>query len=90
MKSLYYVAAVTRIYRAALDAWHGDPADYRVDPQWHRELEAVSHRPYGTGFLFDQDHAFVTADNSDYLRACDFVGIVQGEALQGQLAGRRA
>jgi putative protease len=84
MKSLYYVAAVTRIYRAALDAWHGDSINYRVDPQWHRELEAVSHRPYGTGFLFEQSHAFVTADSSAYLRACDFVGIVQGEALQGR------
>ncbi len=26
MKSLYYVAAVTRVYRAALDAWRDDPA----------------------------------------------------------------
>ena len=87
MKSLYYVAAVTRVYRAALDAWRDDPGNYRVDPQWLKELEAVSHRPYGTGFLFEQDHlqnqAFVTAENSDYLRACDFVGIVKGEAPEG-------
>ena len=84
MKSLYYVAAVTRIYRAALDAWRDDPDNYRIDRQWHRELEAVSHRPYGTGFLFEQDHAFVTAENSDYLRDCDFVGIVQGAATDGR------
>jgi putative protease len=84
MKSLYYVAAVTRIYRAALDAWRDDPDSYRVDRQWQRELEAVSHRPYGTGFLFEQDHAFVTAENSDYLRDCDFVGIVQGAATDGR------
>ena len=83
MKSLYYVAAVTRIYRAALDAWYEDSDGYRVDPQWHRELEAVSHRPYGTGFLFEQEHAFVTAENSNYLRDCDFVGIVQGQAPGG-------
>ncbi|MGK2943149.1 MAG: peptidase U32 family protein [Desulfuromonadales bacterium] len=84
MKSLYYVAAVTRIYRAALDAWRDDPDNYRVDRQWQRELEAVSHRPYGTGFLFEQDHAFVTAENSDYLRDCDFVGIVLGTATDGR------
>jgi putative protease len=86
MKSLYYVAAVTRIYRAALDAWCEDSDAYRVDPQWHRELEAVSHRPYGTGFLFEQEHAFVTAENSNYLRDCDFVGIVQGQAPGGDWA----
>ncbi len=83
MKSLYYVAAVTRIYRAALDSWREDPDNYRADPRWHRELEAVSHRPYGTGFLFDQEHAFVTPGNSNYLRACDFVGIVQAAASDG-------
>ena len=80
MKSLYYVAAVTRVYRAALDAWRDNPDNCQVDPQWLRELEAVSHRPYGTGFLFDHDHAFVHAEDSLYSRDCDFVGIVR-EAL---------
>lgn len=78
MKSLYYVAAVTRVYRAALDAWRDNPENYRCDPQWRRELEAVSHRPYGTGFLFEQNHAFVNAEDSHYLRDCDFVGLVKG------------
>jgi putative protease len=84
MKSLYYVAAVTRTYRAALDAWREDPDNYRSNPEWRRELEAVSHRPYGTGFLFAQDHAFVTAENSDYLRNCDFVGIVKEQTSNGE------
>jgi len=80
MKSLYYVAAVTRVYRAALDAWRDNPETTQVDPRWRRELEAVSHRPYGTGFLFDHDYAFVHAEDSLYSRDCDFVGIVR-EAL---------
>jgi putative protease len=83
MKSLYYVAAVTRIYRAALDAWSAEPGHYRVDPSWRRELEAVSHRPYGTGFLFDHGHAFVHAEDSHYLRKCDFVGIVKERLSSG-------
>lgn len=83
MKSLYYVAAVTRVYRAALDAWGSDPHNYRVDPQWRAELDAVSHRPYGTGFLFEQDHAFVHAADSHYLRDCDFVGLVKERAGNG-------
>jgi putative protease len=83
MKSLYYVAAVTRVYRAALDAWRADPENYKSDPQWRRELEAVSHRPYGTGFLFNQEDAFVNAEDSHYLRDCDFVGLVKEQDVSG-------
>ncbi len=90
MKSLYYVAAVTRAYRAALEAWRDDPHSYRPDPAWRRELDAVSHRPYGTGFLFAEDQAFVHAEDSHYLRDCDFVGIVMAQATAGKwlVAGR--
>ena len=83
MKSLYYVAAVTRVYRAALDRWQAGPDHYQLDPQWHLELNAVSHRPYGTGFLFDRDQAFVHAEDSSYHRQCDFVGIVKDVLPEG-------
>ena len=83
MKSLYYVAAVTRVYRAALDALRDNPDNHLVDRQWRIELDAVSHRPYGTGFLFGDDHAFVHAEDSHYSRDCDFVGIVRGPAPEG-------
>lgn len=83
MKSLYYVAAVTRVYRAALDAWRDNPDNFQSDPLWRRELDAVSHRPYGTGFLFDNDRAFVHAGDSLYSRDCDFVGIVREAAAEG-------
>ncbi len=84
MKSLYYVAAVTRAYRAALDAWRDDPERFQLDPLWRRELDAVSHRPYGTGFLFETDQAYVHSDDSLYRRECDFVGIVLEPGEQGQ------
>jgi putative protease len=90
MKSLHYVAAVTRAYRAALDAWAHDQKNYEVDPLWRKELEAVSHRPYGTGFLFEDDKAFIHAEDSNYCRDCDFVGIVgeQVAAEKWQVEGR--
>jgi putative protease len=75
MKSRYYVAAVTRVYRAALDAWRADPAGWRVDPLWLRELATVSHRPYGTGFLFGRE-AGVHAADSRYRQSHLFVGVV--------------
>lgn len=83
MKSLFYVAVVTRAYRAALDAWQKDPDHFKLDPQCRRELEAVSHRPYGTGFLFDDEDAFIHSEDSSYVRDCDFVGIVQEAGPDG-------
>lgn len=75
MKSRYYVAAVTRVYRAAIDAWRADPAGWRVDPLWLRELATVSHRPYGTGFLFGREAGVHPAD-SRYRQSHLFVGVV--------------
>jgi putative protease len=52
MKSENYVASVAAVYRAALDNYAEDPKGYQFDPAWLDELEAVSHRPYCTGFAF--------------------------------------
>jgi putative protease len=75
MKSRYYVAAVTRVYRAALDAWHADPAGWQVDPAWLRELDTVSHRPYGPGFLFGRE-AGIHPEDSRYRQSHLFIGVV--------------
>lgn len=53
MKSAYYTAVVTNVYRMAMDAYTADPEGYRYDPAWLEELESVSHRTYGTGFYLD-------------------------------------
>ncbi|MDW7645538.1 MAG: U32 family peptidase [Desulfuromonadales bacterium] len=85
MKTLYYVAAVTRVYRAALDAYAADPAGYVLDPAWLEELNKVSHRPYDRGFLFGAEDAFVHAADSRYQRTHDFVGIVRRVDADGRL-----
>ena len=53
MKSAYYTAVVTNTYRMAMDAYTRDPANYKFDPDWMRELDSVSHREYATGFYLD-------------------------------------
>ena len=53
MKSAYYTAVVTGAYRMAMDAYLADPAAYRFDPAWYRELDSVSHREYCTGYYLD-------------------------------------
>ena len=45
MKSVHYVAAVTKTYREAIDAYLANPDAYQTNPAWLLELEKVSHRP---------------------------------------------
>lgn len=84
MKSVYYVAAVTRVYRAALDAWRADPVGWRCDPLWLTELDKVSHRPYDTGFLFGHGDGRIHAGDSRYRRTHDFVGVVETVDAHGR------
>ncbi len=68
MKSVYYVALITRAYRKALDALDGKISDAEAKP-FIDELYKVSHRPYGTGFYFnkaDADVAVSGASESPY------------------------
>lgn len=79
MKTAYYVAAVTRVYRAALDKFNQDSGSYEFEPRWRAELEKVTHRPYTTGFYLPgkADETEFVADAS-YIRPYDFVGTVDG------------
>ncbi len=83
MKSLYYVAAVTRVYRDALDRLAADRENWRVDPAWLEELDMVSHRPYTKG-LQDRIASELFAESSRYIRRADFLGRI--ERLDGKLA----
>ncbi|PLX78500.1 MAG: peptidase U32 [Desulfuromonas sp.] len=84
MKSRYYVAAVTRVYRAALDRWLSDPDQWQVAPLWREELDRVSHRPYGTGFLTGTGDPQVHAADSHYQRIYDFIGVVLERFADGR------
>ena len=53
MKTGYYVAGVTQVYRRALDLLAADEAAYRAAlPELQRDLRKVSHRASNTGFYF--------------------------------------
>jgi putative protease len=84
MKSLHYVAAVTRVYRAALDQYLADPDGYRLNPFWREELDKVSHRPYDRGFLFGGMDPLVHPRDSFYRRTHDFVGVVREVRKDGR------
>lgn len=72
MKSLYYVANVTRIYKEALLRLENGG---KIDSELMNELDKVSHRPYSEAF-FDKFSCSTTQfyDSSAYLRKYQFIG----------------
>ena len=77
MKSVNYVAGVTKIYRQAIDSYISDAQNFSIDPEWIHELGKISHRPYTTGFTFDDGKSMQVYDSSSYVRDTDFLGIVR-------------
>lgn len=77
-KSPHYVAAVTNVYRKAIDAWAQDSKAFKPDPAWHEELEKTVHRAFDTGFYFRQpkDDASILSRSSD-VRDATVIGIVR-------------
>ena len=81
MKSVYYVAVVTRAYRKAIDM-DRDADIYR------RDLFDVSHREYTTGFFFSSNAIDTPSDVSrptsyGYERNYIFLGSVMGRMPDG-------
>ncbi|MDC7245447.1 MAG: U32 family peptidase C-terminal domain-containing protein [Sphaerochaetaceae bacterium] len=75
MKSLYYVATVTRAYRKAIDVlekgYDKDEAQRYID-----ELHRVSHREYSTGFFFSKENIEKPTDIS-YIQNYLLIGTVE-------------
>ncbi|MCR4733601.1 MAG: U32 family peptidase [Treponema sp.] len=81
MKSVYYVAMVTRAYRKALDALDGKITEEEARP-FIEELENVSHRESTTGFYYnkaDADKTTSGASDSRYELAAEI-----GEEICGK------
>jgi putative protease len=74
MKTSFYGASVTRVYRTAIDSYLA--GDYKFNSDWIKELEGVSHRGYTSGFylgaLDKESQNFTGA----MLRSKDFVATV--------------
>ncbi len=79
MKSSYYVAVVTRVYRRMLDLLDRDDGeiDEEVMKQMKNELTRVSHRGYTCGFITDSFHGEMQqVSDCLYLRSCQYVALV--------------
>jgi len=76
MKSQYYVATVTRIYREAIDTFFGNDV-YEYQDKWLEELGKISNRGYNTGFFLGnpgQNGQRVGTENG-YTQDYKFIGI---------------
>lgn len=88
MKSVYYVATVTRAYRRALDAALAEPDSYEDNTErWHEELHKISHRPYSTGFLLgNPGKEGQEYHSTQQVASHEFVGVVQSYDSQSRRA----
>lgn len=78
IKGAYYVAAVTKAYREAVDMFFEQGMkDFKPDENWHIILDKIVHRDYATGFFFDRpgENAQIVTDRS-YNKPAFVVGIV--------------
>lgn len=79
MKSIHYVATVTKVYREALDLYWGKREAYQFNPLWNEELAKVSDRGFTTGFYFNEARGpkGMSGENEGAERdKFDFVGLV--------------
>ena len=79
MKSINYVATVTKVYRKVLDKCKKEgEAEYKVDAQLKDELKKVSHRGYTTGFYSGHpEGSEQNYSSSGYIRDYEFLGVVK-------------
>jgi putative protease len=77
MKSLHYLATTVGTYRKIIETYYQQEDNFVFQENWMQELTKVSHRPYSSGFLFDEDNTEATLSPA-YIRSYDFVGIVKG------------
>ena len=84
MKSPYYVATVTNAYRQRLDGLANGPASSEFLALLQRELDAVSHRTYASGFYFGQMRRHAT-DDGVYRQDCVFAGVVMERLDSGRV-----
>lgn len=91
MKSVYYVALITRAYRKALDALEGKITQNEASP-FVDELYKASHRPFTTAFYFNKSDADVTvsgASDSPYELAAE-IGQMLSESEENEILKKAA
>lgn len=85
MKSVFYVASVTKAYREAIDSYYSNPDQYVFQEKWLDYLMKPSHRIYYTGFYFGEENKQVY-DSSAYEKSYDIIGVVKSFDKENMVA----
>jgi len=77
MKSIHYIATVVSVYRKVIDAYCADPENFKIDPEWLKELNKCANRETASAFFegvpgFKQQMFGQHSKKTEY----DFAGLV--------------
>ena len=78
MKTPFYVASVTKIYKEAVDDYFEDPSIYESKKAYYlHELQKCSYRQYTTGFFMSKpDGNEQLYGTNSYIKNYNFIGLV--------------
>lgn len=51
MKSIHYIATVVSVYRKVIDAYAEDPDNFKINPEWLKELDKCANRDTAPAFF---------------------------------------
>ena len=79
MKTVLYVATVTRTYRMAIDAFLRNPEEYQANMETYlAEISKGTFRDYTTGFFYGKpEHDAQIYDNNTYVKNYTYLGYVE-------------
>jgi putative protease len=87
MKSMFYCATTTRVYREALEAWRS--GNWAVDPEWLQRLMSYSHRNYTSGFYLGRLDRKSENLKGSYRQTHKFLGYIGVDAQGGRVMHMR-
>ncbi|TET54722.1 MAG: U32 family peptidase [Actinobacteria bacterium] len=83
MKSVHYVATITKTYRQIVDKIQEDGPKFKFEKRWLDELEKISHRQYFKGFFSANGEGKQITSKVSYIKSAEFVGVVIKESNEG-------
>ena len=63
-----YAAYATKSYREAIDNYLEDPINYKVNPNWIKNINKVFNRGFDTGFYFNRPFEISENNQSEFIK----------------------